>query len=119
MHYFQKTLENRKSQDYNSATGSFSYGETDFASKPASNRTRAFAFGAAMDSIRAYRRAQIERLKRNRRHYWSHWKDELDHRRKGIVASTPAVCSCWMCGNPRKYDNERTIQERRAMQDID
>ena len=22
-------------------------------------------------------------------------------------------CSCWMCGNPRKYHNEKTWQERK------
>jgi hypothetical protein len=26
-------------------------------------------------------------------------------------------CSCWMCGNPRKWDGERTIQERRRLMD--
>tara|TARA_R110000823_G_scaffold115491_4_gene238178 strand:+ start:1873 stop:2073 length:201 start_codon:yes stop_codon:yes gene_type:complete len=24
-----------------------------------------------------------------------------------------ATCSCWMCGNPRKYFKEKTMQERR------
>lgn len=24
-----------------------------------------------------------------------------------------ATCSCWMCGNPRKYMGERTLQEQR------
>lgn len=26
-----------------------------------------------------------------------------------------AICSCAMCGNPRKYMNEMTFQERRAV----
>jgi hypothetical protein len=25
-----------------------------------------------------------------------------------------AVCSCWMCGNPRRFEGERTLQERRS-----
>ena len=25
-------------------------------------------------------------------------------------------CSCWMCGNPRRYLGERTIQERRRLE---
>ncbi|WP_169980233.1 hypothetical protein [Tautonia rosea] len=25
-----------------------------------------------------------------------------------------ASCSCWMCGNPRRWLGERTLQERRA-----
>jgi hypothetical protein len=24
-----------------------------------------------------------------------------------------AKCSCWMCGNPRRYHGEPTVQERR------
>jgi hypothetical protein len=27
---------------------------------------------------------------------------------------TKRPCSCWMCGNPRKYFGEPTVQERRA-----
>lgn len=33
------------------------------------------------------------------------------------------VCSCWMCGNPRKYFGQRTTQEQRlfcgAFQEVD
>jgi len=29
----------------------------------------------------------------------------------GIMAATPAVCSCWMCGNPRRFFGELTRQE--------
>ncbi|CAH2801603.1 MAG: hypothetical protein CBARDMAM_4422 [uncultured Caballeronia sp.] len=35
------------------------------------------------------------------------------------MIDTPAPCSCWMCGNPRRYFRERTIQERRWLQEID
>jgi hypothetical protein len=24
-------------------------------------------------------------------------------------------CSCWMCGNPRKYEGRSTVQERRQL----
>jgi len=30
---------------------------------------------------------------------------------------TATLCSCPMCGNPRKWFGQRTIQERRFMQD--
>lgn len=52
----------------------------------------------------------ISRLKNNRNHYWGL---DLTHddRRSGIVVDTPAPCSCWMCGNPRKYFGHRTLQE--------
>jgi len=36
----------------------------------------------------------------------------------GKALHTPAMCSCPMCGNPRKYFGERTIQERRMFQDL-
>ncbi|PWC48404.1 hypothetical protein [Azospirillum sp. TSA6c] len=36
------------------------------------------------------------------------------------VADNMAVCSCWMCGNPRRYRIELTIQERRQdIRDLD
>ncbi len=34
----------------------------------------------------------------------------------GIRSHSPKWCSCHMCGNPRKYWKEKTIQERRAVQ---
>lgn len=30
------------------------------------------------------------------------------------LANHLKACSCWMCGNPRRYFGELTIQERRA-----
>lgn len=46
----------------------------------------------------------------------------FDKRAWGIHANTPTVCSCWMCGNPRKYyrnsKNALTIQELRHLQTI-
>lgn len=34
-------------------------------------------------------------------------------RNAGVFANHGKVCSCWMCGNPRKL-GEITVQERRA-----
>jgi len=35
-----------------------------------------------------------------------------DPRKIGVAFSTHnATCSCHMCGNPRKFDNKKTIQE--------
>ena len=31
-----------------------------------------------------------------------------------MMISTRVPCSCFMCGNPRRYFGEKTIQERRA-----
>lgn len=33
----------------------------------------------------------------------------------GKLARTPANCSCDMCGNPRKWFNQRTIQEKKHL----
>jgi hypothetical protein len=67
---------------------------------------------------RAIRRAEVERLKRKRSKYWGR-DGKLSQRQLGMALHTPAICSCWMCGNDRKYLGERTIQERRQMQDIE
>lgn len=56
-----------------------------------------------------------------------HHRDRLKHKRAGHfggnagssartlgkVASTAAPCSCVICGNPRKFFGELTMQERR------
>jgi len=53
-----------------------------------------------------------------------HHAERLKAKRKanahaGVAAlNTPAACSCWMCGNPRKYFNQPTIQERRFYQGV-
>lgn len=31
----------------------------------------------------------------------------------GRFAHHGCICSCWMCGNPRRHRHERTLQERR------
>jgi hypothetical protein len=39
--------------------------------------------------------------------------------RVGRYARTPKMCSCFMCGNPRRFQGEPTLQERRAMPGYD
>ena len=42
-------------------------------------------------------------------------------RNVGMLGTTPALCSCSMCGNPRKYakgDERLTMQERRDRDSI-
>lgn len=65
-----------------------------------------------MDNQRAIRRTHTERLRRARRKWWGR---DLTDDEKARVVDTPTPCSCWMCGNPRKYFGERTIQERKAI----
>ncbi len=64
---------------------------------------------------RAMRRHHRHRLLRNRRFHWGRDLTESDEspRHRGKVIDTPTPCSCWMCGNPRKYFGEKTLQELR------
>ena len=56
---------------------------------------------------RSNRRHETERVKANRAGY----------RCFGVsVSETPKLCSCYMCGNPRKWFNEKTIQEKKMFQ---
>lgn len=52
---------------------------------------------------RALRRHHRQRVKNNRKKYWTVFPHEESPRRLGIITTTPCICSCWMCGNPRKY----------------
>ncbi len=64
---------------------------------------------------RAMRRHHRYRLYRRRRFHWGRDLAESDENPKfrGKVIDTPTPCSCWMCGNPRKWWKEKTMQERR------
>ncbi len=54
------------------------------------------------DMSRAIRRHHAARLKRARRFYFAVY-NAGDPRRLGLALHTPALCSCWMCGNARRY----------------
>ena len=62
---------------------------------------------------KAWRRQQEFKKKKNVvYHNWFSWFERTP-RIIGKKAHSPKMCSCWMCGNPRKYFNEKTIQEKR------
>jgi hypothetical protein len=61
---------------------------------------------------RALRRHHEERIKRRVRNYYGGVHRD-DPRRVGQMAHARKLCSCWMCGNPRRYFNEPTLRERR------
>lgn len=65
---------------------------------------------------RGLNRHHADRIKHNRLHYWGD-EDGLDRRRLGIVSKTPHPCTCYICGNPRKYHKELTMQEKKASQE--
>ena len=58
------------------------------------------------------RRHHAERLRAKRRAYLSMPKTSTA-RTIGMLLHTSTLCSCWMCGNPRKHFGKATIQERR------
>jgi len=72
----------------------------------------------AKTMTRALRRHHTARLKQNRRFYY-HCDLAGIPGALGKVVAAAASCSCWMCGNPRKHFNERSIQEQRDMQFIE
>jgi hypothetical protein len=67
---------------------------------------------------RAERRHHVERLKHNRRF---HWGQDLSLRPKAWAQAvdTPTPCSCYACGNARRWWGEETIQERRFKQSLE
>jgi hypothetical protein len=71
---------------------------------------------------RAVRRYHAQRRKawvrRTLRHYFMGCR-ALPARRVRMYSKTPKACSCFMCGNPRRFCGEVTIQERRVMLDSD
>jgi hypothetical protein len=62
-------------------------------------------------TMRAIRRHHRARLIAERGH---HFGRTLSPAEAAKAARTPKPCSCSMCGNPRRYFGEFTIQERRA-----
>jgi len=63
--------------------------------------------------IRGIRRHHLQRLKKARA--FDHAIGESrqgDSVALGRHVNTPAKCSCWMCGNPRRYFDEKSRQER-------
>lgn len=65
------------------------------------------------DKRRAERRWQYQiRLERVRRDWAWHWPElATKPRYRGMVADTPKLCSCVMCGNPRRYHGAWSRQE--------
>ena len=56
---------------------------------------------------RAQRRHDLDKRKKRARHIYPHDRD-------GKLANHLAICSCPICGNPRRHFGQRTIQEIRA-----
>lgn len=59
---------------------------------------------------RAQRRHDDQRV-RDKRSKIS-WAKNGSDKLLGKLLHTAALCTCWMCGNPRKYFKEKTLQEK-------
>lgn len=67
-----------------------------------------------METNRADRRRATAKVKAKRsKSYWGYDRsaERMDARRAGMVTHTAAICSCHMCGNPRKWFGQRTLKE--------
>ncbi len=66
-------------------------------------------------SSRGIRRHHLKRLKGVRRHdlRFLFSSQSPDARELGKHVTTPAACSCWLCGNPRHHFSHITLKERR------
>ena len=62
---------------------------------------------------RSIRRHHERRIKKRTRGYYGGYATH-NARALGKLAHARTPCSCWMCGNPRRFSGELTLQERRA-----
>lgn len=65
---------------------------------------------------RAFRRHHEQRARDRVARYYGGYAAR-DPRAIGRLTHTRTPCSCWMCGNPRRYFNQPTLQERRQRGD--
>ena len=68
---------------------------------------------------RAWRRHDRARISRRRRPYvhLENVDTPAGRRALGMAIHTAVLCSCWMCGNPRRHwRKEITLAEKRAIQ---
>ena len=70
-----------------------------------------------MRRTRSFRRHHLQRIKKKRKKIgdWLYYEQSDNIRHINCVLKTGKTCSCYMCGNVRKYFNELTIQEKKAM----
>lgn len=61
---------------------------------------------------RQVRRSHVKRIKNKRANYYGMTK--MSPKQLGCVCNTPQPCSEACCGNPRKFFNEVTMQEKKS-----
>ena len=65
-------------------------------------------------SIRRHHRERLISKRRKYELYHAYSEDRLNNM-SGSLANSATSCSCWMCGNPRKYFNHITLRESEAL----
>ena len=70
-----------------------------------------------MRRSRNFRRHHLKRIKskRKKKGNWLYFDQDDNIRHINCALKTGKICSCVMCGNARKYFNELTIQEKKAI----
>lgn len=64
---------------------------------------------------RAFRRHEEDKRKAWAKKKGREWYGvEPNEKQIGRLAHSPAICSCYMCGNPRKHFKQKTRQEVKA-----
>ncbi len=68
---------------------------------------------------RALRRHHRQRMIRRVMRIWGvQWVDEDEEARRLRALrlyNNMSKCSCWICGNPRRYEGRPTLQEKRQL----
>ena len=64
----------------------------------------------------AIRRYHYRRVQKARSDYWFGREIKHSPQQAGMIIATPHPCLCRGCGNPRKHEKRKTIQERRNFQ---
>lgn len=87
-------------------------------------RLLAPTYGEIMKRTRAERRHYAQKAKDKTRRILKGWswsgEGEPTELRVAKMSQTHCVnCSCYMCGNPRKYYDDITIQEKKAKEDYE
>lgn len=70
-----------------------------------------------MSRSKQFRLHQISRIKHQRQHYWHSIDLYFGTSQKyvSMTVITPCRCSCFMCGNPRKWFHKITVHEKRHL----
>ena len=64
-------------------------------------------------SIRRHNREMLNKKVAKQIKFIYHLNPVVHQKLVKHMVKNRTLCSCWMCGNPRKYFNHKTIQEER------